>query len=116
MPGALAALSLRGSIWAVAFPDGRIGTGGISGGAYGEVPLINRKKNMIKSGGANIASVRVEEALLARPAVLHAAVIGPPNPQWSEAVCAFVKLRPGTAVDEAGPTAARRSADSRSRN
>jgi len=71
---------------------------------HGEVLFIDRKKDMIKSGGENIASVRIEEILLAHPAVLNAAVVGLPHPQWGEAVCAFVKLRPGTAVDEAGLT------------
>jgi long-chain acyl-CoA synthetase len=56
---------------------------------------------MIKSGGENISSVKIEEALLAHPAVLNAAVVGLPHPQWSEAVCAFVKLRPGAVADEA---------------
>jgi long-chain acyl-CoA synthetase len=71
---------------------------------HGEVLFIDRKKDMIKSGGENIASVRIEETLLAHPAVVNAAVVGLPHPQWSEAVCAFVKLRPGAAVDEAGLT------------
>ncbi len=68
---------------------------------HGEILFIDRKKDMIKSGGENIASVRIEETLLAHPAVLNAAVIGLPHPEWSEAVCAFVKLRPGAAVDGA---------------
>jgi long-chain acyl-CoA synthetase len=69
---------------------------------HGEVLFIDRKKDMIKSGGENIASVKIEETLLGHPSVLNAAVVGLPHPQWSEAVCAFVKLRPGATVDEAG--------------
>jgi long-chain acyl-CoA synthetase len=47
---------------------------------------------MIKSGGENVASVKIEETLLAHPAVLAAAVVGLPHPQWGEAVSAFIKL------------------------
>lgn len=67
----------------------------------GEVLFIDRKKDMIKSGGENVSSVKVEEALLAHPAVLNAAVVGLPHPQWGEAVTAFVTLKPGASADEA---------------
>ncbi|MEW6642408.1 MAG: AMP-binding protein [Pseudomonadota bacterium] len=69
--------------------------------AHGEVLFIDRKKDMIKSGGENVASVQIEEALLAHPAVANAAVIGLPHPQWGEAVSAFVKLKPGAQASEA---------------
>jgi long-chain acyl-CoA synthetase len=69
---------------------------------HGEVLFLDRKKDMIKSGGENVASVRIEEALLAHPAVQNAAVVGLPHPQWGEAVAAFVKLKPGAEVDETG--------------
>jgi long-chain acyl-CoA synthetase len=68
---------------------------------HGEVLFIDRKKDMIKSGGENVASVRIEETLLAHPAVQNAAVVGLPHPQWGEAVSAFVKLKPGAHADEA---------------
>jgi long-chain acyl-CoA synthetase len=68
----------------------------------GEVLFLDRKKDMIKSGGENVASVKIEETLLAHPAVQNAAVVGLPHPQWGEAVSAFVKLKPGAAADEAG--------------
>jgi long-chain acyl-CoA synthetase len=68
---------------------------------HGEILFIDRKKDMIKSGGENISSVKIEETMLAHPAVLNAAVVGLPHPLWSEAVCAFVKLRPGVPCDEA---------------
>jgi long-chain acyl-CoA synthetase len=68
---------------------------------HGEVLFIDRKKDMIKSGGENVASVRIEETLLAHPAVQNAAVVGLPHPQWGEAVSAFVKLKPGARADEA---------------
>jgi long-chain acyl-CoA synthetase len=68
---------------------------------HGEVLFLDRKKDMIKSGGENVASVKIEETLLAHPAVQNAAVVGLPHPQWGEAVAAFVKLKPGAAADEA---------------
>lgn len=68
---------------------------------YGEVLFLDRKKDMIKSGGENVASVKIEETLLAHPAVQNAAVVGLPHPQWGEAVSAFVKLKPGAQADEA---------------
>lgn len=70
--------------------------------ANGEVLFLDRKKDMIKSGGENVASVKIEETLLAHPAVQNAAVVGLPHPQWGEAVSAFVKLKPGASADEAG--------------
>jgi long-chain acyl-CoA synthetase len=69
---------------------------------HGEVLFVDRKKDMIKSGGENVASVKIEETLLAHPAVQNVAVVGLPHPQWGEAVSAFVKLKPGAAADEAG--------------
>ena len=68
---------------------------------HGEVLFVDRKKDMIKSGGENVASVKIEETLLAHPAVQNAAVVGLPHPQWGEAVSAFVKLKPGAVADEA---------------
>ena len=67
----------------------------------GEVLFLDRKKDMIKSGGENVASVKIEETLLAHPSVENAAVVGLPHPQWGEAVSAFVKLKPGSQADEA---------------
>ncbi len=68
---------------------------------HGEVLFLDRKKDMIKSGGENVASGKIEETLLAHPAVQNAAVVGLPHPQWGEAVSAFVKLKPGAVADEA---------------
>src|SRR6202045_1768938 len=59
---------------------------------------------MIKSGGENLASGKIEETLLAHPAVQNAAAVGLPHPHWGEAVSAFVKLKPGAQADEAGVT------------
>ncbi|MCO5129992.1 MAG: AMP-binding protein [Xanthobacteraceae bacterium] len=66
---------------------------------HGEVLFLDRKKDMIKSGGENVASVKIEETLMAHPAVLAAAVVGLPHPQWGEAVSAFVTLKPGAQAD-----------------
>ncbi len=67
---------------------------------HGEILFIDRKKDMIKSGGENVASVKIEETLLAHPAVLNAAVVGLPHPQWGEAVSAFVKLKNGAQASD----------------
>jgi long-chain acyl-CoA synthetase len=66
----------------------------------GQLLFLDRKKDMIKTGGENVASVKVEAAILAHPAVAGAAVVGLPHPHWSEAVTAFVVLKPGAACDE----------------
>ncbi len=68
--------------------------------ADGFITVVDRKKDMIKSGGENISSREVEEALYLHPAVSEAAVIGVPDPKWIEAVTAVVVLRAGFAVDE----------------
>jgi fatty-acyl-CoA synthase len=67
----------------------------------GYVELRDRGKDMIVSGGENIASVEIEQALVAHPAVLEAAVIGVPDPRWGERPVAYVALRTGAAVGEA---------------
>lgn len=67
---------------------------------HGELLFVDRKKDMIKSGGENVASIKVEETLLAHPSVLNAAVVGLPHPQWGEAVSAFVTLKPGAQATE----------------
>lgn len=57
--------------------------------------IVDRKKDMIISGGENIYSREVEEVLLTHPSVSAAAVIGIPDPKWGERVHAVVVLRPG---------------------
>ncbi|GAC1626229.1 MAG: long-chain fatty acid--CoA ligase [Ktedonobacteraceae bacterium] len=61
----------------------------------GYLYLKDRKKDMIISGGENVYSVEVENALSSHPAVLECAVIGSPDERWGEAVKAIVVLRPG---------------------
>lgn len=68
----------------------------------GAVWFTDRKKDLIKTGGENVASVEVERCLLKHPAVSEAAVVGVPHPRWSEAVVAVVILKLGEQVDEAG--------------
>jgi acyl-CoA synthetase (AMP-forming)/AMP-acid ligase II len=64
--------------------------------------LVDRKKDMIISGGENIYSREVEEALASHTDVLDAAVIGVPHPKWVEAVKAIVVIRDGASVSEEG--------------
>ncbi|HKV86113.1 MAG TPA: long-chain-fatty-acid--CoA ligase [Ktedonobacterales bacterium] len=67
----------------------------------GYLYVVDRKKDMIISGGENIYSTEVEAALYSHPAVLEAAAIGVPDDQWGEVVKAIVALRPGmTATPE----------------
>ena len=70
-------------------------------GPGGQMMFLDRKKDMIKTGGENVASVKIESVLLAYPGVAGAGVIGLPHPRWTEAVCAFVVTKPGADVDEA---------------
>ena len=62
--------------------------------------LLDRKKDMIKSGSENIYSPEVESVLCAHPAVLEAGVIGVPHPTWGETVRAVIVRRPQAALDE----------------
>ncbi|WP_328310433.1 AMP-binding protein [Actinomycetospora sp. NBC_00405] len=62
--------------------------------------IVDRAKDMIISGGENIYSVQVEEAVNHHPAVLECAVIGVPDEEWGESVKAFVVLKPGTSATE----------------
>jgi len=65
----------------------------------GQLQFKDRKKDMIKTGGENVPSVKVEEVLLRHPAVANAAVVGLPHLHWVEAVAAFVCLKPDAVCD-----------------
>ncbi|MEK7446904.1 MAG: long-chain-fatty-acid--CoA ligase [candidate division NC10 bacterium] len=67
----------------------------------GYVYLVDRKGDMIITGGLNVYPREVEEALYLHPAVLEAAVVGVPDEKWGEAVKAVVALRPGQQIGEA---------------
>jgi fatty-acyl-CoA synthase len=66
---------------------------------HGFVEIRDRKKDMILSGGENVYSIEVENALYSHPEVLEAAAFGRPDPKWGERVCAAVVLREGANVD-----------------
>lgn len=66
----------------------------------GYIYLVDRKKDMIISGGENIYSREVEEVLYMHPAVLEAAVVGVPDEKWGESVKAVVVLKQGAAASE----------------
>jgi acyl-CoA synthetase (AMP-forming)/AMP-acid ligase II len=67
--------------------------------AEGYVTIVDRKKDLIISGGENISSVEVEKVLCEHPAVLEAAVVGVADERWGEVPRAFVVARPGSAID-----------------
>jgi len=62
--------------------------------------IVDRAKDMIISGGENIYSVQVEEAIASHPAVLECAVIGVPDEEWGESAKGFVVLKPGHQATE----------------
>jgi fatty-acyl-CoA synthase len=76
---------LRTGDVAVVFPSGRI-------------KLVDRTKDLIKSGGEWISSVELENELMAHPSIAEAAVIGVPHPKWSERPLACVVVAPGASL------------------
>jgi fatty-acyl-CoA synthase len=62
--------------------------------------IVDRKKDIIVTGGENVSSLEVEKAILAHPAVLEAAVIPVPDEKWGEVPRALVVLKPGAAATE----------------
>jgi fatty-acyl-CoA synthase len=67
----------------------------------GYIQLKDRSKDIIISGGENISSIEVEEALYKHPAVQAAAVVAKPDKKWGETPCAFVELKPGATASAA---------------
>jgi fatty-acyl-CoA synthase len=68
----------------------------------GYISVVDRKKDMIKTGGENVASREVEEALYGIEGVSEVAVIGLPDPKWIEAVTAVIVAKPGHVLSESG--------------
>ena len=67
----------------------------------GYLYIVDRKKDMIKTGGENVASREVEEVLFQHPGVQEAAVFGTPDDKWVEAVTAVLVAKPGIVLDVA---------------
>jgi fatty-acyl-CoA synthase len=67
----------------------------------GYITVVDRKKDMIKTGGENVASREVEECIYRLDGVSEVAVVGLPHPRWVEAVTAVIVVKPGAALDEA---------------
>lgn len=87
---------------AAAIRDGWLYTGDIARiSNQGLVTIIDRKKDMIVSGGLNVYPREVEDALFEHPAVKHAAVVGAPHEKWGEEVRAIVVLHDGAQVGAA---------------
>ena len=83
----------------MACPDGWFRTGDLGvmhPDSY--IELKDRSKDIIISGGENIASVEVEQALASHPAVLESAVVAAPDEKWGEVPVAFVTLKDGEEV------------------
>ncbi|HKW01613.1 MAG TPA: acyl-CoA synthetase [Vicinamibacterales bacterium] len=82
-----------------AFHDDWFRTGDVAVLEDGSYRLLGRLSvDIIKSGGYKISALEIEDALRAHPAVVDCAVVGAPDPQWGERVCAAVELGPGAAL------------------
>jgi len=81
--------------------DGWLHTGDLAVvDSQGYVNIVDRKKDMIVTGGENVYSTEVENVLYEHPAILEAAVIGVPDEKWGEAVHAGIVLKEGMSVSE----------------
>ncbi|MFO1292935.1 MAG: long-chain fatty acid--CoA ligase [Rubrivivax sp.] len=79
--------------------DGWLHTGDLGRlDAEGYLTIVDRKKDMLISGGENIYPAEVESVLTALPQCAEVAVIGVPDPAWGEAVCAVVRLKDGQSL------------------
>jgi fatty-acyl-CoA synthase len=82
-----------------AFADGWFHSGDLAvWHSDGNIELRDRGKDIIISGGENISSIEVEQAITAHPAVLECAVVGVPHPRWGERPKAFVTLNKGASA------------------
>jgi fatty-acyl-CoA synthase len=83
--------------------DGWLRTGDVAELRHGSyIKLVDRTKDLVKSGGEWISSVELENEIMAHPDVLEAAVIAVPDERWSERPCACVVARDGAELDAAG--------------
>ena len=64
------------------------------------INIVDRKKEIIISGGENISSIEVETAIASHPAVLECAVVSAPDPKWGEVPAAIIVLKGGQVLDE----------------
>jgi acyl-CoA synthetase (AMP-forming)/AMP-acid ligase II len=64
------------------------------------VYIVDRKKDIIVSGGENVSSIEVERGIFAHPAVLECAVVSAPDAKWGEVPAAIVVLKPGQHLNE----------------
>ncbi len=86
---------------AAAIRDGWFHTGDMATiDSEGYVNIVDRKRDIIISGGENISSVEVENALVVHPGVYECAVLGVPDEQWGEVPKALVVLKPGANITE----------------
>ncbi|MDA1264469.1 MAG: AMP-binding protein [Planctomycetota bacterium] len=86
---------------ALAHRDGWFYTGDLATiDEEGYLRIVDRRKDMILTGGENVFSIEVEDVLTAHPAVLEAAVYGRPDPEWGERVCAAVVLERPAEISE----------------
>jgi fatty-acyl-CoA synthase len=80
--------------------DGWLHTGDLcSMDATGNITIHGRLRDVVIRGGENVYPAEVEDVLLRHPAVADVAVVGAADERWGEQVAAFVRLRPGAAVD-----------------
>jgi fatty-acyl-CoA synthase len=80
--------------------DGWLRTGDVAeirDGAF--IKLVDRTKDLVKSGGEWISSVELENAIMAHPDIVEAAVVAVPHARWSERPCACVVRREGSTLD-----------------
>jgi fatty-acyl-CoA synthase len=95
---------------AEALRDGWLRTGDMAvRDPEGFLHIVDRKKDLIVTGGFNVYSKEVEDVIASDPGVSSVAVIGVPDERWGEAVTAFVVARPGAEVDPAALIAAVRA-------
>ncbi len=94
---------LEGSNESPSTPDGWLRTGDVATiDPEGYIRLVDRTKDLVKSGGEWISSVELENAIMGHPDVLEAAVVGVAHPKWDERPLACIVLRPGSTLDREG--------------